>query len=322
MVASKKSTFIALVILLSIFVPCTVLGVVGKFMGISSSGEDEPAINTNKEFLFNNKLNFYIDGVLISEFPCADNYAYCGYAKEAVDDGNYSLNFYNDNETNDLKISGNTYTFVQSISKDPTVIPYTILYSIKDGRTLVNYTGVKNYTVGIEDNIFIVKDGEKWGAVSIGDSLSAVLDFKYDYIGLQDVKNSDGQIVANEFVVLEGTEWSIIGPNNIALSTQFEENIVAYNGSNVITMTKDEKFKAYTYSGDVLLYGNMYEKLEFVGKHIGVYDDGKFYVFNMTTGEAMTQKFEYSNSEDITIDIEDSTVIIKYQGNVIETITL
>ena len=83
-----KKTLITIIVLLVILLP---MGVIGTIKNFSVPNKDEVVDdNPNKNFIYKNKLYFYLDGKLLSTYNCSN----CDIANVEIDDDVYKTNYY------------------------------------------------------------------------------------------------------------------------------------------------------------------------------------------------------------------------------------
>ena len=63
-----KKTLVVIIVLLVIFVPLAVMGI---YQHITKE-EQEIAENVNHEFIFNNRVYFYVDDNLVGTYECSN----------------------------------------------------------------------------------------------------------------------------------------------------------------------------------------------------------------------------------------------------------
>lgn len=323
---NKKGVLITIIVLLCIFIPGTILGIVGKSMKDNAPAKEQSTSENDKqELLYNDTLHFYNYGILLGTYDCSEGYIYCGYAYEYVDDNTYHLDYYDDNTINQLGIIGEKYAFISDTKSDDEYYRNdgVILYDIVNKKALVTYQAVKNYTIGIENDLYIVKNNNKWGIIKLtGDIATTILDPSYDYIGLQNSQNNN-LIVSDQFVVMNDGVWGIIDINGARLSGTFNSEIASYNGNNLIVVNGSGKYELYSYQGANLLDNNVYNKLIFVGKYVGVYGlDNNFYIYDYVNKSIISSKYVYTNVDDVQIEFKDNNALIKKDGQVLESISL
>lgn len=149
----NKYTLYSIIILLIVFVPCTIYGV---YMHIKTTA------NLNHDFKFNNKLYFYENDKLLGTYECKSED--CDYA--TTSNSNLKTNILN-----------NKYAFI----KDAKEINFI---DITTGETITKYEEIQE----LANNIFGVKSNDKWGVISISVTLMPVLQIDFDSIEFKNNK--------------------------------------------------------------------------------------------------------------------------------------
>jgi len=260
----KKGMLISIIVLLAIFLFFGATGFYFKLTTKENKKREETLEedkNINQEFHFDGKLYFYDQEELLGTYACqSDN---CSYASETIDDANYSLEYYDDNSIDMMKMIQKHYAFIIDGSEE------IILYDILEEKVITQYKAVKNYTVGIENDLFIVQTADdKWGIITLNESFKTLIPTSYDYIGvLNNTTKENKELYADNFVVLNNNKWKIIDINNIALSSELNYPIVSYNGLAIKTKN-EENFIAYDYSGEIIKGSYRYQIINFLGKYV------------------------------------------------------
>ncbi len=321
---NKKGEFVVIIILLVIFVPGMILGIVGKVQ--NGKDKDSESSSTGGSGGLPTNILDLVDsaGNYLGAYICNDGVVYCGFAYETIDDSTYHLDYYDDGNIETIGVIANTYAFiVEGTTEEEYYRSAPIkLYNIINQETVMELEAVKNYTAGIEGGMFIVKQNGKWGILVLNTtSASLILEPSYDYIGLANVRNTDGSIISDEFVAMSGGSWSIINSTGESLFGSLNNEIVDYNGQNVIALNSVGKQILYSYSGTQLLSGNVYNKIIFVGRYVGVFDNSnQFYIIDQNTDQQITtNRYDYANTSDVTLDYQDNRVTIKVNGEVVES---
>lgn len=325
--ANRKAAFIIIIVLLVISIPCSIIGIAYKF--ISSNKEiTPPTIRPNQEFYQDGILNFYDYGELLGQYSCKNVNGYCGWAFETIDDDHYNLKYYNDDSIDNIYLVSNRYAFLIDI---PEVLESyenreIILYDVIDAKEISTYKGVKDYSVGINNDYYIVKNEEdKWGVIQLtGNGLTEVIPFEYDYIGLkEDLNSSTLKIISNIFAVLKNDEWFLIDLNNSQLSRPVATPIINYNKDSMI-VNYYSKESLFNYQGIVQLGGQAYNYIEYVKDYVGYIDNNNnFSVIDYNTDAMITQdSYHVNNYKDIElVKKEDGSVDIYIFGEFKETIS-
>ena len=138
--------------------------------------------NKNKEFKFYNRLYFYDQsGNELGVYPC--NFDYCDYAETTIDDDIVNTNYYKKATKSSTGLINNRYAFINdNLSKG---VDSIILYDVVNQKKVYDLSAVKTYSIGLDNDLFIVKDLEgKWGVVKLTNNAGTVIDIKYDYVGV------------------------------------------------------------------------------------------------------------------------------------------
>lgn len=325
--ANRKAAFIIIIVLLVISIPCSIIGIAYKF--ISSNKEiTQPIKRPNQEFYQNGILNFYDYGELLGQYNCKNLNGYCGWAYETIDDDNYNLRYYNDESIDNIYLVSNRYAFLLDV---PEILESyedreIILYDVIDAKEVNTYKGVKDYSVGINNDYYIVKnDADKWGVIQLTrKGLTEVIPFEYDYIGLQEDLNSlTSKIISNIFAVLKNDEWYLIDLNNSQLSKPVATPIINYNKDSMI-VNYYSKESLFNYQGIVQLGGQAYNHIEYVKDYVGYIDNNNNYsVVDYNNGNSITEDSYYVNNyKDIElVKKEDGSIDIYIFGEFKETIS-
>ncbi len=302
MAANKTVSLVIIIILLLATITAIVLGVYGK---------------TQTPEVKNEILEFTVGNVKIGEYTCTSG-GYCTVAPETIDDK--SLDFYNDSSIDKLEVMNNKYAFVLD-GKDLTTTDIKI-HDLINNTTIGEYQQIKNYTVGIEDNILIVKKSGYWGLIKLTETgIEELIPNQYDYIGLHNVMNNDQQLINDEFLVLSNDKYMILNPNGLELSTSFDDEIIAYNGNYLIT--KNNEFSLYDYRGNELLIDIRAENIILLGRYAAVYDqEEKEVKIIEISSETVSSSYEYSEINEITIEIQNGIANVISEGEIIDQIRL
>ena len=187
----NKGALIIIVILLIVFVPLAFLTATYKFKE-NKENEKKPVAPSLPEFYENGTLNFIEYNSLIGTYKCnnTNDSGFCGYAYEAIDDDNYVLDYYEDTYLDEVGIINSKYTFLidtdDTYDQNNTDNKEVLLYDIEQGKIIGTYKAVKNYTIGLNGDYFIVKDAnDLWGVIKLEDEIVIVIPFEYEYIGVQ-----------------------------------------------------------------------------------------------------------------------------------------
>ncbi len=314
----QKASLFTILGLLLLFVPLSFYGMYLKFL---QKPINIPKENVNKELYFDGKLWFYNDlGEILGTYTCEN--PYCSYAISTNHDEDYSILSYK-NESEDLvflPIVNNQYVFItDSADFDGTDV---YLYDIQN-EMIYNkenpYLLVNNYTVGLQENLFIVETKENQYNVLSLDNFGFLFEKDYDFIGVID-DGLDGQAKnADYFVVKDQDEWKIIDQKEAVLSTQ-KESIVTYNGEYVIT-NSNKNYHVVRYDGESVLDGD-YSSLSFVGKYLCVTTkQNEFYIYDFVLQSPISEYHDIKRNDVVKSVLTDSNEIQIYVNEeLVETV--
>lgn len=312
---NKKSVLITNIVLLIIFVPCAIVGIINH----NNTGDTK---NNNRDFYYKGKLYFYDYENLLGTYSCLNNL--CDYANETIDDNEYALNYYNDNKVDQIEMINNKYAFI--IDSDSNSIGSSIpikLYDIESNKVISTIKAVKNYSIGIENNLFIIKnDSNKWGVLSVNDVISLVIPYEYDFIGLhKNTANNTNELESDIFVVYDQNGWKLISNINVDLTSYFSNPIYDYNATYVITKNNDLYYLNNYEGTPVISYG--YKDIKFMGEYVGVLSSSnEFYIVNPTTTEDISSRYPVNSMDEVNYSITESGLELSVNGNVVETISV
>ena len=292
-------------LLLFVSLVLAILGITGHIWEIDKEKVPE---NVSHEFKFYGKLYFYNeDDILVGEYECkSDN---CDYAEYSQDDDKYSLKVYSGGNVKSDMIN-DRYAFINDNG--------LFLYDIPNGRILYNLNMVKNYGIGLDDDLYIIEDtNNKWGIIRLLGNPDLTTKFDYSYIGLKnEIKKKTNQLYSNLYAVKDVNGWKLVDHKNITKSDYMIYNIYDYNGSYIITKNINQ-YNLYLYNASLVL-AESYMKMDFVGNYIMVVDqDYNFYLIDPSTKEEISQKYKVDNIDDASCEIEDDIIIVKVKGNVV-----
>lgn len=303
-----KITLFIIIILLLITSSFSVYGYI-----LNSSGINKPKKeNLSQEFYFDGKLYFYDVFKLLGNYTCKTSE--CNYAKSTFDDGSYSLNYYLSSEP--LKMINKKYAFISDGDNN------TFIYDIENEKVLETIDGYKYYGLDLEDNYYLVKNNGLWGVKQIGDNFIQPIDYKYTYIGVVNKLNDDKTMLKSDiFVVKDINGWKLITNRDIELSSYFLSEIYDYNNYYVITKS-NSIFYLNNYSGTPLT-STSYYAMDFIGKYIGVLNEGnEYYLLNPATGDEVSKRYKVSKKSDVTYNETLNSIELYINGDFAEEIPL
>lgn len=293
---------ITIIILLVIFVPCAIYGTYMNFKGGKFSD------NPNREFYYNGELYFYDGEKLLGKYTCKTED--CGYATNYVDE-TYEFESFNKNAS-EIKIINNLYAFI----KDGEEI---ILYNVASGMKIVSYKAVKNYSVGINNSYYLVKNtNDLWGMIQINENVSVGIPNSYSYLGL--INNLNDNLINEEKVIAKTEEnWQILTNKNNSIFTTSEE-IVSYTDNVVITKL-DNSYHIFDYENNSLLNNYVINEIKLLEDLVITTTNNRLYVIYSTKNNSVIGTI-IKQSEDYNFVIENDNLVVSSNDNVIQTIAL
>lgn len=312
---NRKITLIVIIVLLCFFLPITI------YATILHIKFKNPVIdNPNHEFFYNNKLYFYNEDNLLGTYNCVSN-DYCDYASD-FSERIYPLNEYKDSMNSKIPIINNRYVFLIDSLITKIKEADIILYDLETNRELGRYKTVKNYGIGISDDVYIVEDkNNKWGVLRFFDGVNLMIPFTYDYIGLSKNIGENGKINASYFAVFKDNLWSLVDIHDKELASGFNAPIVNYNERFVITSESDE-MRIYNHNNELALNGS-FKYLDLWSKYIAIVTlDNEFYLYDNTTEEEVSMRHNISDVNNLRYEIDKGRLLIYNEEELIENIAI
>lgn len=313
---NKKAVFILIIVLLVLFLPLSILSLTLHIMRKDDNGIKSN--NVNHEFYYEGSLYFYKNnGDLLGTYKCQNEKANCHYAKSSLDDKKYAIDSYKPEDL-DLKTINNRYAFLIDGTED------VILYDIVNERKRATYQSVKNYGIGIEENAFIVenKDG-KYGMLSLEKEPALIVPMEYDFLGMANRINEDENKIMNDFIIAKkGENWYLIDNNNATLTEAIPNEIVSYNGKDIIVKTENG-YELIDYNNEKI-GTQSYQKLSFTGKYLNVLDyNNNFTILDSSALNPIITPISVQQKDEISSKInEKGNLDIILNGKIIKTIDL
>lgn len=313
---NKKITFVVIIILLLIFVPLAVIATT-----LHLQNKNQPIDNPNHEFLYNGKLYFYENEKLLGTYTCEEE-DYCDYAVSR-NNSTFPLLEPKEEKREKMSLIQNRYAFLMDTTTASLNNAEIILYDLEANQEIGRYVEVKNYGVGIENNVYLVKNKEGlWGALQFEEGVKLLLPYSYDYIGLIDQKDANTEkISASLFAVQKENNWYLIDANNNKLTDSFAEAIVSYNSDYVI-VTSGTSMQLLNYTGRNRLFGN-YKYINFCGKYIAIVDNSDvFYLFDLESNSEVGNRHNVQNPSDLSFEVVNNHARVSLAGELIENIAI
>ena len=166
-----------------------------------------------------------------------------------------------------------------------------------------------------EDLLFVKNNDDKWAIIKLGDSISQITNYDYEFIGLKDTISSNNLLETNYYIVKKDNLWGIIDNAGDLMSNYLSNEITLYNDI-LISTKKDNKYYLYDYNGKRVIDENGFNYVSFTDKYINIVDSSSnLYVYDYINskkigsnihlnGPDYKEEFESKlNSENNTIDI-------------------
>ncbi len=302
---NKKGVLILILVLLAIFTPLAIWGVIANMMGVNIP---EPE-NLNHDFKFNGKLYFYNNSdELLATYKCENTI--CDYAKYSIDDDKYVIKYYkeenidNEDNTQNTQIINNRYVFIL----DGITIK---LFDLKSSTVFANLKAIKNYNIGIDNDYYIVEDvNNNWGVISLKDAAAFVIKCEYEYIGLHNEINQETKHLKSDLFVVKNYEgWKLINSNNVKQSSDFLNEIYDYNKDYVITKKNKIYYLNNINGGNSVQLS--YKKVDLVGDYLAVVDENNdFYIIDPKNDNKLTEEFDVNDDDQLRCEILDKAIFI------------
>ena len=299
----KKPVLITIVVLLLIFTPLTVIS---AFVKVGKNPLDE---NPGHDFYYENKLWFYDDNnELISKYECKTTK--CDLATTTITDNEYGINYYKDGKLTKVN-NNNKFTFI----KDGVL---TYLVNVSSGTALQKYLQIKNYNTKVEEDIYILQNENKlWGALSIGDALSPVIPFEYDFLGILN-NVSDDYLKVNDSIALKHNRRCLIDKNDSIVSSYYNEPIIDYSSKYIITKANN-RIKIYDYEGLEYLNNLNFSDYALYNDYIGLLMNNMVYIYNnLNSNYIKSININSTGSTGkLTIREENNQIAVKIGDNIV-----
>lgn len=305
---NNKVVLITIIVLLCIFTPLTVVGLLTK--GNVSPIEENP----NHETFYDGYIWFYdLNNDFLSKYECLTEI--CEFTKPSIDDDTYGINYYKEGTIKRVSLMNDKYTFIT----DGAVIN---LYAANTGTTLQTYKALKTYNTTLENNSFIVQNNEGvWGVLSIGDTLGAVLPFEYSFIGLLGNLNEDGTLSTDKFIVQKDTKWYIVDKTNNTLSGEMDDPIVYYTDKYIFSRNSEQ---VRIYGFDNIEYLEKYTIRNYIleDKYIGIITDNFLLIYDNLDQNYIKSVVLTENDAHVELEKVDNKLNIKINNEITDTIEL
>lgn len=305
---NNKVVLITIVVLLCVFAPLTAIGFIFR--------DDRNLLdeNPNHDTYYKGYIWFYDnDDKFLSKHECQTEI--CEFTAPTIDDGTFGIKYYTAGTMTQVPIVDNKYTFIT----DGALI---YLYGVSNGTALQSYKAVKNYNTIVENNTYIIQNSNGlWGALTVGDMLSSVLPFEYDFIGLMDDTNEDGSLKADKFIVSKDSKWYLVNNENSAITGYIDDPIVEYTDKYVFSRN-NEYVRIYSYENTEYLSNFKIKDYILEDKYVGIVTNNFLLIYD-DLGTSYLKSITLTNvTGKITLEKVDNTLNVKANDTVLESIAL
>lgn len=268
----NKVTLLTIVLLLLIFVPCTIVGMNKHF-------EEK---NKTHDFHYNGSLYFYNNDILIGTYKCkTDN---CDYAY---------YNIIGTEEQKQTNLINNQYAFIKDGNK-------IYLEDIKNGWSINEYEEIVSYNIPIENTSYITKNNNSWGIISMSPTLTPYLINKYDEINIK--HNEEDKIINLETIyVKEQDEYKIIKNKEELFSSS--SKIIDSNDNIVVNVLDDDTFKIVDYENKDLFENETIVKYKLTANYLIIWTNYNLQLHSINKeGEILNFVSSYDAYADVKIE--------------------
>jgi len=314
----EKASLITIIVLLVIFLPLT-----GYSMYLKNNPKEKtekPKENVNKEPYFDNSYWVYNEEKeLLGTYPCKTKNCSLGTSYE--NDEKYVIDYKKSENKTSLPVIKEQYVFMSDNEESDSNKVY--FYDLKNPTYFkdVSYASVKNYQVGLSDNMFIVENEEhKFGVLQITDTPLMIIPFSYDFIGVINEVGKDELLLTDYFITLKDNSWYIIDKNEAVLTKEIKEPIVTFNGKYIIT--KSDSYHLKNYDGVDVLEDN-YKNLFFVDKYICIVtEDSELYLYDIEEKSYKSSIHTLNENDEYDVTINNKKISITINDDVVEEISI
>ena len=316
---NRKGVFITIIILLIIFLPLSISSFLLHVMQEKSNQNIDS--NPNHEFYHAGKLYFYDkEDQLLGTYPCQNEH--CGLAKNALVDSKYSLDYYKPQKDIIEPIKDKYAFLIDNENKEEQKV---LFYDIKNERVMTTYQAVKNYGIGIENDMYIVTDKNgKYGILSLENDPKITIAFDYDFIGIANFVNEDEQKIMNDLMATyKDGSWYLMDFNGAILTASITNEIVSYNGQNII-VKKGNEYQLVNYNNLNMLEEDTYSKLSFTGKYLNQLDKNNYFtVIDLNNRKKLMEPILIQSTDQIISKINlEVNIDIILNNQIIDTIKI
>lgn len=294
---------ITIILLLCICLPGAIYGTYMHYKLEALGG------NANKDFYHEGKLYFYDNDILLGTYTCETTK--CDYANNSID--NQEFENFNTEET-PIELINKQYAFIQDGKK-------IVLYDVSRESAIIDYKEVKNYSVGIDSDYYLVKNiSDQWGMIKVANNINVVIPNNYKYLGLLGNMSGNNQIDASKIIAQTENDWKLLNlQNNVIVSTN--EMIVDYSDQFIVT--NDGKNHIYNYGGTEILATYNISSVQLLENiAIAFVENNNSYFVYSSKNQNLIGTIPITTFEEINFTIENDMLVARADDKIIKTIAL
>lgn len=291
MQAKNKGTLISIIVLLIIFIPCTIIGMFDHFKEV------------NKEHLsyYEGSLYFYDDtDHLVGTYKCISSN--CSYAKYKIIDTNEEI---------PGKLINNRYAF---INDDSTIKVYDVVNNIEIAR----YDNVMTYSNVLKMNHYIVSKDGKYGIIKTIPTIITYVDLKYSSLEL--LKNTNNEYTL-EYILAKDDKTYLLKNGKEKYSTD-EDQILYASDKFIIIKDIFNNLAITDYENNHLLNGIQMLDYSLIDNYIFIKTNEDYKLYSISNENE--NLFTLYKSYDLGIKFEkiDNIINVSLDNQVVDTILL
>lgn len=303
----KKISLIIIIVLLIIFVPLSIFGII--FQNGKNMLDENPA----HDRYYKGYVWFYDENDnFLNKYECKTEI--CELSSSTIDDDKYGINYYKEGTKKEIDVINNHYAFIRDGELN-------YLFDITKGTAQMKFKSVKTYNTSIDGNLYILQnERDVWGAARIGNEFMPVLSFEYDFIGLTNNLDNNGNLVAKRFIVLKDSMWYLVDDNDSALITKISYPIVDYSNTTVVAKV-DNSYKIYDYNNNEHFTDMSISKYILLNNCIGVVSGNYLHIYTNIASNSIKEIY-LTDLEHVSMESAGNIVNVKINDSVIDTIAI
>ena len=284
----NKWTLVTIIILLFVFIPCTIIGMMKRF----------EEVNKEHNFFYDGELYFYNNNELIGKYTCKTDK--CDYAEyREIDTGNLKK----------TSLVNNKYALI----KDGEII---YLYDIESNNIIIEYQELKAYSNPILNNSYITKSKDKWGIISLSPSLLPVLINEYDDVYLN--YNINKQFVDLDNIIIKKEEnYKILNKNEEIFSSL--NKIVECNDIMVVTLLEDGTYKILNYDNQDYFSTDVITNYIIIDNYLAIWTLSGLDIYSIDINADYSLNYIASYSIAAEVKIEENSINIYENEQIISS---